>query len=170
MNLLTVFTPTYNRRELLKRCYLSLKRQSCKNFEWLIIDDGSSDSTGDMVNEWISAEHDFLIRYYYKENGGLHTAYNLAIEHLQTELAVCIDSDDYMPDDAVEKILNFWDKNRNKKFAGVSGLDFDAHTDRVIGGKYPNNQKSINLIDLLVGRYPDSLGDKKHVIRSPLLC
>lgn len=165
---LTVFTPTYNRKELLIRCYNSLKRQSIKDFEWLIIDDGSSDNTCDLVNEWINAEHDFLIRYYYKENGGLHTAYNLAIEHLQTELAVCIDSDDYMPDDAVERILDFWNKNRDEKYAGITGLDFDSQTNRVIGGKYPDNQKSINLIDLLVGRYPDSLGDKKHVVRSDL--
>ena len=168
MKKLTVFTPTYNRKELLERCYRSLQRQSNKNFEWIIVDDGSSDNTGDIVNGWINTEQDFLIRYFYKENGGLHTAYNTAIEHLETELAVCIDSDDYMPDNAVEIILDYWEKNGSNKYAGVSGLDFDAHTEKIIGGCYPDKQKTINLIDLLVGRYPDSYGDKKHVIRSEL--
>lgn len=168
MATLTVFTPTYNRKELLKRCYSSLQSQTNKDFEWIIVDDGSSDNTCDLVKDWIDSENDFSIRYYYKENGGLHTAYNVAIEHLDTELAVCIDSDDYMPENAVELILEFWEKNRSDKYAGITGLDFDAQSDKVIGGCYPDNQKTINLIDLLVGRYPESNGDKKHVIRSVL--
>lgn len=145
-----------------------MQRQTLKDFEWIVIDDGSSDNTGEAVREWIENEKEFAIHYYYKENGGLHTAYNMAIKHLETELAVCIDSDDYMPNNAVEIIVDFWRKNGSEQYAGVTGLDFDAHTDKVIGGRYPDDQKTINLIDLLIGRYPDSYGDKKHVIRSVL--
>lgn len=168
MEHLTIFTPAYNRATLLERCYRSLQRQTNKDFIWFVIDDGSTDNTREVVSKWISENNDFEIRYYYKENGGLHTAYNEAIAHLETELAVCIDSDDYMPDNAVEIILNFWRKNGSDKYAGITGLDFDANTNKNIGGYYPENQKSINLIDVLVGRYPTVYGDKKHVVRSAL--
>ena len=108
---LTVFTPTYNRVELLSRCYESMKRQTSKNFIWMIIDDGSTDDTASVVSNWIKESSDFSIEYYYKDNGGLHTAYNEAIKHIKTKLCVCIDSDDFMPDVAVEMILRFWKKN-----------------------------------------------------------
>lgn len=165
---LTVFTPTYNRAHLLERCYQSLTRQTDKRFCWLVIDDGSTDNTTELVKKWIGQEQDFDICYYKKNNGGLHTAYNTAIEHLNTELAVCVDSDDFLPDDAVAIIIGFWERNADNRYAGITGLDFDANTDQNIGGFYPNNQKSINLIDVLVGRYPSVYGDKKHVVRSEL--
>ena len=168
MKTLTVFIPTYNRVKLLERCYNSLKCQTCKDFIWLVIDDGSTDNTREVVSKWISENNDFEIYYYYKENGGLHTAYNEAISHLDTELAVCIDSDDYMPDNAVDLILEFWKENGSDEYAGITGLDYDANTNSNIGGFYPNSQKTINLIDVLVGRYPTVYGDKKHVVRSEL--
>ena len=85
---LTVFTPTYNRADLLARCFESMKRQTNKNFIWMIIDDGSVDNTRQVVEGWLAQELDFEIQYYYKENGGLHTAYNEAIAHIETELCV----------------------------------------------------------------------------------
>ena len=88
-------------------CYESLKRQTCKDFIWLIIDDGSTDDTKELVDSWI-LENKVEIRYYYQENQGMHGAHNTAYEKIDTELNVCIDSDDYMPDDAVEKIVSFW--------------------------------------------------------------
>ena len=105
---LTVFTPTYNRSGLLSRCFESMKRQTSKEFIWMIIDDGSTDNTFEIVKKWMNQPLDFQMEYYYKENGGLHTAYNEAISHIETELCVCIDSDDFMPDNAVERILSFW--------------------------------------------------------------
>ena len=88
MESITVFTPTYNRAGLLGRCYESMKRQTNKDFIWMIIDDGSIDNTKEVVENWIKNEKTFKIQYYYKENGGLHTAYNEAIEHIETELCV----------------------------------------------------------------------------------
>ena len=164
--LLTIFTPAYNRADLLVRCYDSMKRQTCKDFIWMIIDDGSADGTKELVKQWISKESDFSIEYYYKENGGLHTAYNEAIAHISTELCVCIDSDDYMPDDAVEKILSFWKENGSNNVAGIVGLDYDLEGN-IIGDPLPN-QKTVNLIDLLVGKYPIHNGDRTNVVRTEL--
>ena len=163
---LTVFTPTYNRCELLARCYASMKSQTNKNFIWMIIDDGSTDGTCHEVDKWIEETNDFEIQYYYKENGGLHTAYNEAISHIETELCVCIDSDDFMPNDAVEKILSFWELHGSKEYAGVVGLDYDLEGN-VIGDKLPE-QKTVNLIDLLIGKYPIHNGDRTNVIRTEL--
>ena len=77
MKTLTIFTPAYNRAYCLDRCYEALKRQTNKDFDWLIIDDGSTDSTKELVQSWIDKpDNGFEIRYIYKQNGGLHTAYN----------------------------------------------------------------------------------------------
>lgn len=163
---ITVFTPAYNRADLLKRCYESMCRQTNKNFIWMIIDDGSTDNTKEVVNLWMLNNNGFEIQYYYKKNGGLHTAYNEAIEHIDTELCVCIDSDDYMPDNAIEIILDFWKKNGSDEYAGIVGLDYtlDNH---VIGDLLPE-KKSVNLIDLLIGKYHIHNGDRTNVVRTEL--
>lgn len=163
---LTVFTPAYNRAELLSRCYESMKRQTNKNFIWMVIDDGSTDNTRLLVNEWIKETKEFSVEYYYKENGGLHTAYNEAIKHIKTKLCVCIDSDDFMPDDAVEKILSFWEESGSDEYAGIVGLDYYLDGN-VVGDPLPN-QKSVNLIDLLTGKYSIHNGDRTNVVRTEL--
>lgn len=162
---LTVFTPTFNRRELLTRCYESMCRQTNKDFVWMIVDDGSTDDTKKFADEWKKSS-DLEIRYIYKDNGGLHTAYNVAIENIDTELCVCIDSDDFMPDNAVELILNFWDKYGSDEYAGIVGLDFNLDG-KVIGDPLPN-QKTVNLIDLFIGKYDIVNGDRTNVIRTEL--
>lgn len=163
---LTVFTPAYNRADLLVRCYESMKKQTKQEFIWMIIDDGSTDHTKELVQSWNQGEHQFILQYFYKENGGLHTAYNEAIAHIETPLCVCIDSDDYMPEDAVEKILNFWNENGSEKYAGIVGLDF--YTDDTVIGDLLPHQKSVNLIDLLIGKYPIVNGDRTNVVRTEL--
>ena len=163
---LTVFTPAYNRADLLPRLYESLKKQTSKNFKWLIIDDGSTDNTAELVQEWKNKTSDFEINYVYKKNGGLHTAYNEAIARLDTELAVCIDSDDYMPDDAVQLITDFWQNNGSDEFGGITGLDMRENGD-IIGGLLPD-RKTINLIGLLTEKYNIPNADRKHVVRSDL--
>ena len=102
--LITVFTPTYNRAGLLHRVYESLVRQTNQQFKWLVIDDGSTDETQAVVESFVQ-ENKIEITYIYKENGGLHSGYNAAIARLDTELSICIDSDDWLPDDAIERIL-----------------------------------------------------------------
>jgi glycosyltransferase involved in cell wall biosynthesis len=163
MKKLTVFTPTFNRAYCLGNCYQSLKRQTCKDFVWLIIDDGSSDNTKETVEKWIS-ENEIEIQYQWQENQGMHGAHNTAYELINTELNVCIDSDDYMPDDAVEKILSFWKKYGSNKVSGIIGLDADKNGE-IIGSNLPK-QKESTLFDLY-SKYGVT-GDKKLVYRSEL--
>jgi glycosyltransferase involved in cell wall biosynthesis len=163
---ITVFTPAYNRADLLGRCFESMKRQTRKDFIWMIIDDGSRDNTREVVESWLREPLDFELQYFYKENGGLHTAYNEAIARIETELCVCIDSDDFMPDDAIEKILAFWEEHGSDEYAGIVGLDFDLDG-QVIGDPLPE-QKTVNLIDLHTGKYPIVNGDRTNVVRTEL--
>ena len=133
--LLTVFTPTYNRAHTLVRTYESLCRQTCDDFEWIIVDDGSTDNTEGVVSEWVK-EAKIPIRYVRKENGGLLSGYNKALEYIDTELNVCVDSDDYMPVDAVEIIKEEWNKINDSKIAGIIGLDFSHGDNTPIGGLF----------------------------------
>ncbi|PFJ08226.1 glycosyltransferase [Bacillus cereus] len=164
MENLTIFTPTYNRAYCLTNCYESLKRQTCKNFIWLIIDDGSSDNTKELVDSWI-AEKYINIMYHWQQNQGMHGAHNTAYEMIDTELNVCIDSDDYMPDDAVEKILSFWSRYGNDEVSGIIGLDLYTNG-QIIGSKLPENLKYSTLFDLY--NKHGVTGDKKLVYRTEL--
>ena len=123
--LLTVFTPTYNRAHTLGRTYESLCRQTCRDFVWLIVDDGSSDGTDRLVASW-QAEERIPITYVRQENQGMHGAHNTAYRHITTELNTCIDSDDWMPDDAVERIVACWREHGSERVAGIVGLDATA--------------------------------------------
>lgn len=157
---ITVFTPTYNRAHLLHNCYESLLSQSNKSFKWLIIDDGSSDNTKEVVDEWIK-ENKIEIKYVYKENGGLHTGYNKAIELLDTELSVCIDSDDWLAEEAIDRILTFWDENKEDDCAGLIGLDIKENGE-IVGQKLPEVKK----VDPMLLTAGPNIGDKKYVIRT----
>lgn len=161
---LTVFTPAYNRAYTLHLCYESVKRQTCKDFVWLIVDDGSTDNTKELVQRWIS-EVIVPIYYHYQENQGMHGAHNTAYELIDTELNVCIDSDDYMADDAVEKIITFWQKYGSDKYAGIVGLDATPDG-TIIGTRMPENVKESTLSELYA--YYKVKGDKKLVYRSDL--
>lgn len=161
---ITVFTPTYNRAYILGKCFESLKKQTTKDFVWLIIDDGSTDETGLLVSEWQNSGCGFPVEYIRKENGGLHTGYNAAIEKMDTYLSVCIDSDDTMPPDAVENILSEWNNVGDPNVAGLIGLDFDTRKE-LVGLPLPQ-EESINAATLLCMK---NIGDKKYVIRNDLL-
>lgn len=164
MATLTVFTPTYNRAYVLKQCYDSLCRQTCKDFVWLIVDDGSSDNTKEIVDEWMANDNGFEIRYVYKENGGMHTGHNKAYELIDTELNVCIDSDDYMPDDAVELIVDFWNENRDSSYSGIIALDVYKNG-QVIGKELPDKKSTT-----LSGYYQNGgQGDKKLIYRTEVI-
>src|SRR5690625_1591252 len=164
MKPLTIFTPTYNRAYCLHHCYESLKRQTTKQFIWLIIDDGSTDGTEELVKSWIE-ENIIQIEYKWQENQGMHGAHNTAYEHMKTELNVCIDSDDYMPNDAVEKILSFWKEYGSDRVSGIVGLNSYTNN-KIIGTTLPVNFKKATLFDLY-NKYKVT-GDKKLVYRTEL--
>ena len=116
MKRLTIFTPTYNRAYTLPKLYNSLCEQTCQDFEWLVIDDGSTDHTKELVKGWIN-QRNICIRYFFQENGGKMRAYNKAISLTETELFVCIDSDDLLENEFVLKdSLAFWDKYLHNGF------------------------------------------------------
>ena len=194
MKTLTVFTPSYNRKHTIVRTYESLCRQSSTDFDWLIIDDGSVDGTKEWVeslgekiaesgirfdwmgrllqgedgNHFVIKTSRFSIEYVYKPNGGLYTGYNVAYATIQTELCVCIDSDDYMPDDAVEKITRRWkERPMDKDYCGIMGLDFNVVDGKPIGGYFPNGMK--DCFELELGLYHIHVGDTKEALRTDLM-
>ena len=164
MKTLTIFTPTYNRAHTLVRTYNSLCQQTCKDFEWLIIDDGSTDNTCEIVEKWI-CNSDFKIRYIYQENQGMHGAHNTAYKNITTELNTCIDSDDYMPVDAVENIITFWYENRSNKYAGIIGLD-QREDGSIIGTTFRPELKETTLMNFYAN---GGKGDKKLVYRTDIV-
>lgn len=163
---LTVFTPTYNRQEMLAHLYKSLCQQTSLNFEWLIIDDGSTDETGKWVKKWQN-ESKITIKYIKKSNGGVHTAHNCAFDNASTELLVCIDSDDIMPDDGVENILSAWKEVANEEqISGIVGLD--AYGDgELVGTSFPDHVEYSTLGELY-SKYRVK-GDKKIVYRTSVI-
>lgn len=161
---LTVITTTYNRDYCLHQVYESLLRQTSDDFIWLIIDDGSTDNTKEIVQRWKS-ENRIEIEYYYKPNGGMHTARNLAYEKVHTELNVIIDSDDWMTDDGVEIIVEYWKEHGSEKYYGIISQNIDLQGN-VLGSTFPKGLFSAKHRDL-IEKYHIA-GDKKLILRSEL--
>ena len=118
----TIFTPTYNRAYIIENLYRSLQRQICHDFEWLVVDDGSADNTKALFEAWMKEENPFPIRYVFQENGGKHRAINRGLDLAEGELFFVVDSDDYLTDDAVEKVIT-WEASlpKDRKYCGVAG-------------------------------------------------
>ena len=163
---ITVCTPTYNRAHLQNKLYTSLKKQNYNSFQWIIVDDGSTDDTEAVVNEFIK-ENNINIRYIKKKNGGKHTALNIGIDNAEGELFWIVDSDDYIIDDALKYIWNKWCELKDKKdFAGLSALR-GYENKKVIGTTV--NEEYIDA-DVLTYRYKYRvLGDKSEVYRTDIL-
>ncbi len=161
---ITVFTPAYNRSHTLPKTLESLKMQKNKKFKWLIVDDGSTDNTKKLVQQWLKEDYGFEIKYIYKENGGMHTAHNVAYENIDTELNICVDSDDCLAEDAIDKILAFWDSHEHENYAGIIGLDSDLNGKLI--GKDLGDLKETTLS----GYYNQGgFGDKKLVYRTDII-
>lgn len=136
----TVFTSTYNRAKLIHRVFESLMKQTFKDFEWLIVDDGSSDNTKGIIEKF-KKEAIFPIRYIYQENGGKHRAFNRGVKEAQGEFFLTADSDDYFLPNALETLKHYWDsipKYEKEDFSAVTGLCVDDNGN-VVGDKYPKD-------------------------------
>lgn len=134
-NLITIITPAYNRAKYLSSLYQSLLNQTNNNFEWLIVDDGSTDDTFNVISAYV-AEKKIQIKYIKKENGGKHTALNLGIKAIETPLTFIVDSDDKLTDDAIETINLYYEKYKQKGLCGFSFLR-----------KYPDGKINGNLFN-----------------------
>ncbi|MBR5079024.1 MAG: glycosyltransferase family 2 protein [Victivallales bacterium] len=164
MKTLTVITTTYNRAYCLHQVYESLLRQDTNDFIWLVVDDGSTDDTKEKIEVW-KAEGKVDIQYAYKPNGGMHTARNFGYELVKTELNVIIDSDDWMPDNVISKVIQFWIENKRDNIAGIIALDA-APDGKVIGSSMPKNIRECHYREFF-GKYK-GYGDKKLIYRSEL--
>lgn len=141
----TVATPTYNRAKVLYRVYDSLNSQTYRDFEWIVVDDGSVDETKQLVLQW-QKEADYSIRYFYQENNGKHMAINLAVQNAKGELFVIADSDDSFKPESLEVMLNYWQsipQEKRQEFRGVTCRCFDPKTNESIGNTFPNGVHDI---------------------------
>lgn len=161
---ITVLTPSYNRSKLLINLYNSLLEQTNLNFNWLIIDDGSTDNTREVVNEFETTK--FQIHYVYKKNGGKHTALNIGFDIIDTELTFIVDSDDVLTSNAIETIINDWNRIKKEDVCGIAYLrGYDKDT--VIGDKFRLNYYKSNFIEERFNK--NCHGDKAEVWRTDLL-
>ena len=143
-----------------------MQEQTCKDFIWLVIDDGSSDGTEGEVRKWQEETSDFEIRYVYKKNGGMHTAHNEAYRRIDTKLNVCIDSDDLLAPDAVRQILAKWETVEERAdLAGIIALDADLDG-KVIGRGFPKEMQETTVHGYYTG---GGLGDKKLIYRTEVI-
>jgi len=131
--MITIFTPTYNRSHTLARLYQSLMRQTSRDFEWLIVDDGSTDGTSQFITS-VSNVATFPVRYLWQPNKGKYIAYNNGLRNAQGEFFMCVDSDDWLPDDSIDSILSLCQRLKHEnKVAGVVALK--SNPDNKIIGK-----------------------------------
>ena len=165
--MITVLTPTFNRGGRLQSLWNSLQKQTVKDFEWLVVDDGSTDGTKDLITQ-LQEKSDFPIRYIYKSNGGKHTALNVGIQTICSELIFIVDSDDCVTDDAVESILKIHKKYRSQN--NICGYAFlRAFPDgKVNGKKFDVDEKIGSYIDVRVNG-DDTGADKAEVFKTHCL-
>lgn len=147
---ITIFTPTYNRGYVIENLYKSLQRQSDFNFEWLVINDGSTDNTDDLFKKWLNEDNKFLIRYYKQDNKGLMYTFNQGVNLANGEYLSKIDSDDYVTDNCVELLINWLETIKNVDgvygVGGMRGTDIDTP----LKGKnyWPKIEKRDGYIDI----------------------
>ena len=165
--MITVLTPTFNREGVLRSLWDSLQKQTVKDFEWLVVDDGSTDGTKNLITQ-LQEKSDFPIRYIYKSNGGKHTALNVGIQTICSELTFIVDSDDCVTDDAVESILKIHKKYRSQN--NICGYAFlRAFPDgKVNGKKFDVDEKIGYYIDVRVNG-DDTGADKAEVFKTHCL-
>ncbi|MEO2075953.1 MAG: glycosyltransferase family 2 protein [Bacillus sp. (in: firmicutes)] len=164
---ITVFTPTYNRGYIIRNLYESLRNQTYKDFEWIVIDDGSNDHTQELFHSWLEDKNDFPIFYLKVENGGKHRAINRALDMASGELFFIVDSDDYLINSALEKISG-WERTleqSNNQFVGISGnKGYSNH--RIIGETFDG--EFVDATSLERVKY-NILGDKAEVFYTHIL-
>lgn len=169
--MLSIITPVYNRAYILDELFFSLERQTNKSFEWIVVDDGSTDDTWKKLESYKQLENSFKIRIIHQENFGKHVAVNRAISMANGEYSFIVDSDDYLTDDAVEVIIQ-WLKavSGRKDIAGVSGLRISKSTKKLLG-QFPKNISEGNYIEAknTERRKYSLLGDMAEIYRTEIL-
>lgn len=164
---ITVLTPSYNRGYCLSFLYNSLKQQSSIDFEWIIVDDGSTDNTEGLVQQWLTDHNQFQMSYRKKNNGGKHTAINLGVKFAKGQFVFIVDSDDTLTKDAIEKVIEWCQEIDNQMdFIGVSGCR--GHKDGTRIGDFPYSKEYIDATNIERYRYK-LMGDKAEIYRTRVL-
>lgn len=166
---ITIITPAYNRGKLLERLYESLLKQTDKRFDWLIVDDGSTDDTKQRVESWLESK-ELRINYIWQENGGKHRALNNGIQEVVSDLTFIVDSDDYLPEDAIETILAYHDKYKEKRkelrLCGYSFLRFYSNGE-VNTAYFPKDEEVATYLEVRING--NIGGDKAEVFYTKAL-
>lgn len=165
--MITILTPTFNRAHLLPRLFESLTHQIDFNFEWLVMDDGSTDGTSDLFAGKTFLSAPFPIRYYQQENGGKHRALNAGVKQAKGDFIFIADSDDWLLPQSVAIVgLHTSAIADDNTFAGVAGLDvFDD--ERIVGTGLPQDIIDCNAMDIRYRYHVD--GDLKEVFKTTVL-
>lgn len=169
--MISIITATYNRAYIIEGLYKSLCRQTLKDFEWIVVDDGSTDNSFELLSKWKSTCSGFQIKLYRQQNGGKHRAVNKGIQEASGKYCFIVDSDDILADDAVETILTWWSHCEHiENIAAVSGLK-GRITDHSRIGEFPMMKEGHVYIEAknTERRRFHLLGDKAEVYRSILL-
>ena len=147
--MITVFTPTYNRKNELTNLYNSLLEQDYCDFEWLVVDDGSIDETSKYIKQ-LKKEKKININYIYKENGGKQSAYNKGLDYAKGEIFLCIDSDDVLKENILSIIAKDFEQiKENKKIGGIAYIQgYINNRNKTIGTQFPNDSQEINYFDI----------------------
>ncbi len=162
----TVFTPTYNRAKLLPTLFNSLKNQTIKDFEWVIVDDGSTDDTESVVADFLNDECGFPVIYEKQSNGGKHRAINRGVKLASGKLFFIVDSDDYLTDDAIETVIKWESELPAGKWAGVAGLDGYIGKHDAIGTSFDGDYKDATSAERSLYNIG---GDKAEVVYTKIL-
>ncbi len=164
--LFTIFIPTYNRARLLPRVFDSIEQQTYRDFEVLIVDDGSTDETLEVVEQWASAV-DFPVNYVWQENQGKPAAYNSALDRINGYFMLVLDSDDVLALDALAILKSSWEQipqDQRSHFAGVEGLSAFMRDRRIAGDRFPQDVMDSDFLEISY-KY-NVRGDKKHAMRT----
>ncbi len=163
--LVTICTPTYNRASLLPDLYDSLKMQTSFAFEWVIVDDGSTDNTQELIREWMNEDLEFKMNYIKKKNGGKHTAVNEGVRHAMGKYFIIVDSDDYLAKDAIKIICREFAKLPSGQYAGV-GFNRIFEDGVIVGSTF--DREYVDCTSLMRKKYHIA-GDKAEVFFTKLI-
>ena len=165
--MITIFTPTYNRAYRLPDLYHSLQKQTCKSFEWLVIDDGSTDNTSKLFDEW-KEENSFHIRYIRQANGGKHRAINRGVKEANGDFFFIVDSDDRLTEDAVEQIEKLAPEvTANPLLCGMCFRRVNLKTHEMLGVKFPHDGMLASSLEWVYKYHVG--GDKSEVVCTDVL-
>lgn len=147
--MITVFTPTYNRASTLLRLYESLQRQTLSDFEWIVVDDGSTDGTGRLCRQWQKENKKFSFQYIYQENQGKHAAINRGVREAHGDAFFIVDSDDCLPPDSLQKTMEIFNQIAlDDRFAGICGLRADMHNYLPLGNTEAVANRDCSMVDV----------------------